>query len=96
MMKSLKETATGDSEISAEAMDHSLMNHEAMNHEGMNYVPMEMPAHEAMKRTPEMMMEIPSDMKMTHDSNLMEHDSMPEQKVMSDDAMTDHGAHQHD
>jgi len=92
MMKSLNEAETGDSEMSSEAVDHNMM-----NHEGMNHATMEMPAHELMKAAPEMIMETPLDMKMSHDSNMMEHDSMPEQKAMPiNDAMAEHGAHQHD
>jgi len=68
---------------------HSEMSSETMDRNTMN--------HEEMNAAPEMIMDMPSDMNMSHDSNMMEHDSMSEQKVMpTADAMTEHGAHQHD
>ena len=102
MMESLNEAKTADSEMIAEPMDHSMMNHEgmnheAMNHEGMNHSPMEMPVHESMNATPEMIMDMPSDMNMSHVNDMMDHSNMLEQKVMPiHEGMTEHGAHQDD
>jgi len=81
MMESLNEAKTADGDMSSEVM----------NHEGMN-----MPAHESMKAA-EMIMDMPSDMNMSHDNGMMDHSNMPEQKVMpTHDGMSGNGAHQHD
>lgn len=89
MMESLNEEKTADEAMSSETMDHNMMNHEGMNHEGMNHEGMnhegvnhEGVNHEWMNHAP---MEMPSDMKMKHDLDMMEHAPMSE-----------HGAHQHD
>ncbi|MEH6358817.1 MAG: efflux RND transporter periplasmic adaptor subunit [Pseudomonadales bacterium] len=76
MVKSLNEEKTADGDMSSEAINHSTM---------------EMPAQESMDTVPEMIMNRPSDMKMSHDDNMSEQKAMP-----SHEGMTEHGAHQHD
>jgi len=58
MMEGMKDMETADGKMSSEAMDHS---------------DMEMPTHEEMNATPEMIMDRPSDIKMNHDNGMTEH-----------------------